>query len=186
MKAQNPAPASQAHTRRSESGASSGAKTAPRERTQAATRKSAIQAYCAGSRRGANSGFAHVAFPPTRMASRTSPTPARPVPSANMRATSRGCLRRTSTLPTTGAATASAKASQSRISFGQLCAERTGSNLLITSALIAAEARILLPIWSTCAVRATGMRISVKSRNRRMSFSRMMKASGTAAMSSTW
>ncbi len=82
MKAQNPAPASQPHTRRSESGASAGAKTAPSDRTQAATRNRAIQAYCVGSRRGAKSGLAHEAFPPTRMDSRIIPTPASPVPSA--------------------------------------------------------------------------------------------------------
>ena len=89
-------------------------------------------------------------------------------------------------MPATGAAMTSAKAIQSRISFGQLSARRTGSNLLITSAPITAEARALLPIWSTCAVRAKGIRMSEKSRKRRMSLSRMMIASGTAAMSSTW
>ena len=186
MKAQKPAPASHPHTRRSESGASAGANTAPSDRTHVAARNRAIQAYCDGARSGAKSGLAHVSFPPVRMASRMRAAPASPVPTAPMSTTSCRCLRKASTFPTIGAAIMNAKASQSSISFGQLCVDMTGSNLLITSAAIPAEARSLLPICNTCAVSATGMRMSTKSRNRRMSLKKMITASGSAAMSSTW
>ena len=207
VSAQTPAPASQPQMRRSESRASSGAKTAPSDRTQDAARKSAIHAYLAGWRRGANSGLVHVqgSVPPLKPAAIASMLPAvagvsantvaarttrispkSPVPTAPKRAAPRFRVRRSSALPTTGAAMTSAKAIQRRGSFGQLSARRIGSNLLMTSPPIAAEARILLPIWSTCAVRPTGTRMSVKSRKRRMSLRKMMTASGSAAMSSTW
>ena len=186
-KAQAPAPASQPQTRRSESAASSGAKAAQTDRMQAAARKSAIQAYFAGLMRGASSGFAHVAFPANSvLAKRTRHSPTPPVMRMPRRTASCRCLRTESTLPTIGAAATSAKPSHSKTSFGQFVASESGLNLLITSALISADARALLPIWRMCAVRPTGMRISVKSRKRRTSFSRMMIASGTAAMSSTW
>ena len=102
-RAQRPAPASHAHTRRSVRRASSGAKTAPRERTQLAVRNRAIHAYFAGWMRGAKLGSVHVQdrVPPLRpstscsmvstfsgvsantvLASAIRATPASPMPSA--------------------------------------------------------------------------------------------------------
>ena len=84
-----------------------------------------------------------------------------------------------------GAAMTRMQPSQRKSSFGQDSVFSNGANLLITSADIMFEARSMQPIWSSLAVSPMGMRMSTKSRKRRMSRRAIMIASGSAAMSST-